>query len=68
MGCGVGATAKELIDNDSKAGVACSFESDLPHPTLAREWHIFNGLKWNGEEWQSQPLTSLIMASIENLI
>ena len=62
----VGATSKELVENDSKAGVACSGEINLPHPTLAKAWQAFNGLKWYGEEWQSQPMVTSIMASLHS--
>ncbi len=56
-----GATSKELIDNDDNAGVACTTELSLSHPRLAKTWDLFNGLKLNGEDWQSQPVVASIM-------
>ena len=47
---------------EARAGKVAGFaftESGLSHPTLAKQWTV-----WDGKAWQSQPVVASVMVSL----
>jgi len=53
-----GATSEQLKDNEIYAGIASTIEEGLSHPTLAKQWNVFDG-----EAFQPQTLKASVMVS-----